>query len=183
MDTGALARALAVSSATNIAKDLRALQSRLTGVCGQVRTMAYQLHPSILDDLGLVVAVRSYCAEFSRREGIRVRFTHRSIDELVSKELASAVYRITQEALRNVARHSGAKDASVSLRGTEDALILNVRDSGCGFNVEAARSQAGLGLTSMEERARMLGGTLEIQSKPGKGTTVVVRIPFVRRPE
>jgi signal transduction histidine kinase len=98
----------------------------------------------------------------------------------VPQEIASTVYRITQEALRNIARHSGARTASVLLDVADDSLILTIRDTGSGFSVDTARAQPGLGLTSMEERARMPGGTFEITSRPGKGTIIRVQIPWIR---
>ena len=101
-----------------------------------VRNLAYQLHPSILDDLGLAVALGSYCEEFSRREGIRVEFMHRNLDALSSPEVASCVYRVAQEGLRNVAKHSGAKQASVSVVGTGRYVNLMIRDSGVGFPLD-----------------------------------------------
>jgi signal transduction histidine kinase len=183
LDVAGLAKTLPRSDPVQIEHELRALQSRLTGICGQVRTMAYQLHPSILDDLGLAVAIRSYCAEFSSREGIQVQFVHRHLTEPIGQELASALYRITQEALRNVAKHSGTTKASVSLVGSDKAITLRVRDNGIGFRVETARGGGGLGLTSMAERARMLGGTFDIKSSPGEGTTVTASIPWTGRNE
>jgi len=181
METGRLAKTLPVSPAADIRDKLRGLQSNLTNICGQVRSMAYHLHPSILDDLGVRVAIRSFCAEFSGREGIQVRFVHRGLTERLDEQVASTVYRITQEALRNVARHSGAKTATVSLSATIDTVTLRIRDTGSGFNVEAARAQPGLGLTSMRERALMLGGTFDVTSGTGKGSTITVRIPCKRQ--
>jgi PAS domain S-box-containing protein len=180
VDAGRLARVLPHSDPQRIENDLRALQSRLTVICGQVRTMAYQLHPSILDDLGLVVAVRSYCAEFSRREGIQTKFLHRNLSRPIPQEHASTIYRITQEALRNVAKHSGANTAFVSLVGSERDIMLTIRDTGKGFRLDEARAHGGLGLTSMEERARILHGTLEVNSRPTAGTTITARIPWTR---
>ena len=118
-----------------------------------VRNLAYQLHPSILDDLGLAVALGSYCEEFSRREGIRVEFTHRKLEPRLAPEVASCVYRVAQEGLRNAAKHSGAVEASVSVVGTGRYVNLMIRDSGAGFAVGSATARRGLGLTSMAERS------------------------------
>jgi PAS domain S-box-containing protein len=182
LDVASLAKSLPHSEAVEIETELRTLHSRLTRICGQVRTMAYQLHPSILDDLGLAVAIRSYCAEFSTREGIQVHFVHRQLTEPIEQEHASAVYRITQEALRNVAKHAGATRVSVSLVGSAQGITLRVRDNGKGFRVDGAKADTGgLGLTSMEERARMLGGSFDISSQPGKGTTITACIPWTGR--
>lgn len=181
MEAGSIAKTLPPSGPVELRNHLRALQSDLTDISGQVRSMAYHLHPSILDDLGVVVAVRSFCADFTRREGIKVRFTHRGVVESLDHQVSSTVYRITQEALRNVARHSGAKTASVCLSASVDAITLRVADTGCGFDVKAAHAQPGLGLTSMGERARLLGGTFDVTSRIGSGSIIRVHIPRVRQ--
>jgi PAS domain S-box-containing protein len=178
VDVGVLAKALPASDPEKIHRELRAVQARVAKLCGEVRRLAYQLHPSVLDDLGLPVALRSYCAEFSEREQIHTTFAHRNIYSPVPQDVASTIYRITQEGLRNVAKHSGSKRASVSLIGTLHDVTLTIRDFGGGFRPDSGKRRAGLGLTSMKERARLIGGELSIASKPNRGTTVRVRIPW-----
>jgi PAS domain S-box-containing protein len=177
VDIGTLRTGLATFPLGHIDSELHALQTRVAQVSEHVRNLAYQLHPSILDDLGLAIALRSYCEEFSRREGINVEFTHRNLDRPVSPEAASCLYRVTQEALRNVAKHSGAKNAFVSVSGKGRYVYLTVRDEGVGFLSESAMTRRGLGLTSMTERSHLLNGTLQVTSAPQKGTTVEVRVP------
>jgi len=134
----------------------------------------------MLDELGLAVALRSYCDEFARREGMDVRFMHRRLPGSMSQALSSAIYRITQEALRNAAKHSGSKKVHVSVSGTHDMIRLTIQDFGVGLPADwAATGPGGLGLTSMEERARLAGGVLELSSEPGKGTKVIARLPWI----
>ncbi len=177
VDIGTLRTGLASVPLRHIDGELHALQKRVVQVSENVRNLAYQLHPSILDDLGLAIALRSYCEEFSRREGIEVEFTHRNLDRRVSPEVASCLYRVTQEALRNLAKHSGARHAFVSVVGKGRYIHLTVRDTGVGFLSESAMTRRGLGLTSMAERSHLLNGTFRVTSAPQKGTTVEVRVP------
>ncbi|MEE9143634.1 MAG: ATP-binding protein, partial [Candidatus Binatia bacterium] len=137
-----------------------------------------QLHPSILDDLGLVDAIASECVRFKETEGISVRFKSENIPEGLSKEISLCLYRVTQESLRNMAKHSQAKRAHVKLTGAKGDLILSVRDSGIGFSRNGVRGKAGLGLASMEERVRLIQGHLSIRSNPGKGTIIKVQVPI-----
>jgi PAS domain S-box-containing protein len=177
VDMSALRSALSNAPSDQIDAELQALQTRVVKLSENVRNLAYQLHPSILDDLGLAVALRSYCEEFSRREGISVEFVHRNLEHPVSPEAASCVYRVAQEGLRNVAKHSGAKHAFVSVLGTGKYLNLLIRDSGVGFVPGSATVRRGLGLTSMTERGRLLNGTFRVTSTPGQGTVLQLRVP------
>jgi PAS domain S-box-containing protein len=177
VDIGALRSAVGHSTPDYMDGELHALQARVVGLSESVRNLAYQLHPSILDDLGLAVALGSYCEEFSRREGIHVEFVHRNIGHRVSPEVASCVYRIAQEGLRNVAKHSGSKKASVSVIGTGRYINLMVRDTGVGFLPGSITAKRGLGLTSMTERSRLLNGTFRITAAPGEGTVLQLRVP------
>jgi signal transduction histidine kinase len=143
-----------------------------------VHALSRQLHPSILDDLGLVDALRSECASFSQREGIAVRYTPQDIPAGIPKEVALCLYRIAQEALRNIAKHSRAREASVSLAATDDCILLSIEDTGIGFSANHTRGELGLGLDSMEERARLIGAELAIRSEAGRGTAVEVWAPY-----
>jgi PAS domain S-box-containing protein len=176
VDIGAVRNALGTSRPEDVKLEVRALQERVVKLSENVRHLAYQLHPSILDHLGLAVALRSYCEDFSRREGIEVEFIHRNADLDVSPQVASCVYRVAQEALRNVAKHSKATRASVYLVQTDRFVNLVVRDMGVGF--VPARIPAGhsLGLTSMEERSRLLNGKFQVVSAPGQGTVVKLQV-------
>lgn len=152
---------------------------RLTGILGDVDQTAYRLHPSSLDHLGLSVALKSYCADFGKQNNIDMRCTERNLPRTIPPHLGLTVYRVVQEALRNVAKHSGARRASVSLTGQKGVLVLSVRDSGHGFDASRPKKH-GLGLISMEERVREAGGNFKMKSTPGEGVRIEVRIPLPR---
>jgi two-component system NarL family sensor kinase len=142
----------------------------------RVRELSHLLHPSVLDDLGLKAAVKSFVSEFTEERGIEVE----SILKFESGDIPSAVkinlYRIVQEALNNVAKHSGARKASVRLFANGHDLKLSVKDNGRGFDFEG-RAYKTLGLLGMRERAELSGGTLVVVTAPGRGTEIRVSIP------
>ena len=143
-----------------------------------VRRLAHQLHPSVLDHLGLEVALRSYCADFSAHEGIQVKYSARNFPGSVPADIGLCLYRVCQESLRNIAKHSGAKRAAVTLEGTRGEIRLSIQDWGTGFDVKAAKQKQGIGLLSIGERVRLAGGTVTIKSHPGEGSRTIVRIPI-----
>lgn len=143
----------------------------------EVRGMAIRLRPGVLDDLGLVDALEWYTTEFERRGQIACIFTHTKIPK-VDNAIATAAYRIAQEALTNVARHARATRAEVSLGMDGEDLVLTVSDDGIGFNVEASSDEEALGLAGMRERAALVGGTLAVSSRPGGGTEVRLTVPL-----
>ncbi len=155
---------------------MQRIRTRLSQLSDDVRLMSHRLHPSILEDLGLTPALRSLTEEFGRRENMIATFSSREVPE-IPLEVATALYRITQEALRNISKHAGQTHARVSLRGTPEGVQLQVADFGQGFDMESSRS--GLGLLSMEERARQIGATLRVQSSLGDGTRITVGVPLL----
>jgi signal transduction histidine kinase len=142
----------------------------------QVQTLAFELRPSMLDELGLVEALRFQVARFGERSRMRARFTATPIDVRAPADIETACFRIVQEALSNVARHARARHVEITLSRQDDALEIAVKDDGAGFDVEKLRS--GLGLSGMGERAELAGGHLEIESAPGTGTAVRARFPL-----
>lgn len=142
-----------------------------------VRQISHRLHPAILSDLGLPAALRGLVQEFAEHENMPATYLSHELPESWSPEAATAIYRIAQEALRNVAKHAGKTHVKVSLSGKEGQLQLTVVDFGIGFDQEAAIPSPGLGMISMQERARLAGGTLTVQSTLGQGTTVTAEIP------
>jgi PAS domain S-box-containing protein len=155
-------------------EQLRALQGRIADIASGAQGMARRLHPSILDDLGLVKALKAECAHFSNREGIDVAFEHCDVPAALPREISLCLYRIAQESLRNIGKHAASPDAIVDLAGDGPGQIrLTVEDHGSGFSTTKADGR-GLGLVSMRERARLVGGTCSVQSAPGEGTRVDV---------
>ncbi len=150
------------------------------GISEEVRQLSHRLHPSVLDDLGLVPALRSLCAEFERTYSMKVQFAPpRSFSPVIPLSIATALYRISQEGLHNTAKYARSASVNIELATTAQDIRLTIRDSGPGFNPEAVRARGGgLGLMSMEERARLVRGTLEVRSSPGNGTEIEVRVPL-----
>jgi signal transduction histidine kinase len=142
-----------------------------------VHALAYQLHPSVLDDLGLSEALKVECEQFSRRESIPAQLTSFEATAELPSEVSVVLFRIAQEALRNAARHSRASQVSLVVTARNGSVGLRVSDDGVGF-VPGERRLRSLGHASMRERARLVGGTLEIESAPGRGTTVNVSVPL-----
>jgi signal transduction histidine kinase len=176
IDTAKLEKHLGTQEAALLL--LRAMRQQLVSLSEDVHALSRQLHPSILDDLGLVEALRSECASFSRREEIAVDYRPGKLPANLPKDIALGVYRVAQEALRNVAKHAGVNEASVTLVPAGPELLLRIQDQGAGFDLKSARAQPGLGLSSMEERVNLVQGRFTITSAPGSGTTVEVRIPL-----
>ncbi len=150
----------------------------LVSLSDDVRHLAYRFHPSILDDLGLETALQRLLDEFSTRTHIKVLFVHQSLPVALSKDVATALYRVVQECLSNVTRHAKASRIEVELTGDERFIELMIRDDGVGFDMEAmTTSQRGLGLLNAQERLLVFHGLCEVYSEPGKGTRVHARIP------
>jgi signal transduction histidine kinase len=155
------------------------LHDDVASLSDDVRHLAYQLHPSILDDLGLAVALQSFVTDFSKWEGIPVTFNPTDIPLTLPQEIASCLYRVTQESLRNVARHAQATQVEVNLTKEGEGLRLFIKDNGKGFTIEATPSgKPGLGLIGMQERVRVVQGTYEVKSPPGQGTEITVWVPI-----
>jgi signal transduction histidine kinase len=141
-----------------------------------VRRIAAELRPSILDDLGLIPALEWHNREFEKRFNIQVEFQSH-VDFKIPSGIATGIFRMYQESLTNVARHSGAKKVSAILDTTDENIHLSITDDGKGFDIDRAEQKT-LGLLGMKERAIMIGGKLEIKSEPGRGTTILITIPL-----
>lgn len=157
------------------------MATHVRDLSSEVHRMAYELHPAKLDQLGLVSAARAFAREVSQQSGVPIAFEPGAIPRELPPELALGLYRILQEALQNTIRHSGAAEARVEFRAETERIHLSVSDTGRGFDVEQARREGGLGLSSMQERVRLLHGTLAVTSVPGRGTRIEVSVPRVRR--
>ncbi|MEY2538505.1 MAG: hypothetical protein QOG67_2245 [Verrucomicrobiota bacterium] len=155
----------------------------LDRLLGQVRKISIDLRPSMLDDLGLVPALRSLLDQQGRRASVAVRFSAENVPEKLDSEIQTTCFRIAQEAITNAMRHADATQIDVELRRENGKLELLIRDNGIGFDVKLAQAQiAGLGLIGIKERAALVGGRTKIISTPNKGTTIGVSLPSTFRP-
>jgi signal transduction histidine kinase len=153
-------------------------QEILIGMGSDVRHLSHELFPPLLKEAGLPSALRAYCKEFSRTRGIPVSCEADSDFKELSPGTALALYRITQEALGNTAKHSKAKQVRVRLTRAQEVVRLIVSDDGVGFVPGRAGGSGGVGLLNMRERARVLNGAFELKSHPGDGTTIRAEVPF-----
>jgi len=143
-----------------------------------IRRIASELRPTILDDLGLIEALEWQSMEFERRNQINCVFTSSNSTLSINREIAIALYRIFQEALTNIARHSGAKHVIATLQVLPQQLTMTISDDGKGFDPEAVKAKKSLGLVGMKERALMVKGKLITETAPGKGTTIRIVVPM-----
>lgn len=157
---------------------IQTIQRETQQISEGIRRLSHDLHPATLRLLGLVSALKAHCREVEKRNGVEVRFTANGDVGQLEQDLVLCLFRIGQEALRNGIVHGRAARFTVSLARSDDHVELTVTDDGCGFNVETVRRTGrGLGLVSMEERARLFGGDVEIVSQPQRGTTICFRAP------
>lgn len=164
-----------------IVAELDQVYRQLDSLTAQIRQLSHQLHPGVLEHLGLVKALRSHVTELSNEEQIEVRFTTDVTTDPVPAEISVCIYRVALEALRNVSAHSGADSAHVTLSETNGWLVLEVSDSGKGFDVDKLGHGTGLGLASSEERVKFLHGSLEIRSVAHYGTRLTARVPLTNQ--
>jgi signal transduction histidine kinase len=157
--------------------EVATLQSQAMRAADDLRALSHELHPAALRHAGLVPAMRELCSQYGRGDSMRAVLAAKPRDINVPHEVALCLYRVTQEALRNAARHSGAQGALVTLSTDGEALELHIADDGRGFDEAAARRRGGLGLTSIDERVRLVGGTVRVDTSPGRGTRISVRVP------
>ena len=170
-------------SAGDCSKELRSIQDRLTELSDDVRHLAYQFHPSILDDLGLTVALQRLVDECAARANLQGTFDVSPSPPTVPQPVATCLYRIAQESLANVMKHARANKVIVSLASTADAITLTVQDDGVGFDTQQlANGHRGLGLISMAERLRLVRGTVTIDSIPHQGTRLSIKVPHAEVP-
>jgi signal transduction histidine kinase len=156
---------------------------RQTGsIASDIQALSHELHSSKLQLLEVVAAIGGFCREIAEQQEITIDFTNEGVPDDVPPDIALCLFRVLQEALRNAERHSQVRAFSVDLRGTADAIRLTVRDGGRGFDPHSAARGGGLGLTSMRERLKLVGGDLVIDSQPAKGTTIVARVPVPAAP-
>ena len=153
------------------------LQQQTSALVKTVRTLSHELHPSMIRHVGLLAALRGDCVEFGRQHGVAVHFRGSGDVGVVGDDVALCIYRVAQEALRNVAEHASAARVEVELVSYPTQLELTVTDDGCGFDLATSRRGGGLGLTSIDERVRLMHGCAWVDTAPRRGTRVGIRVP------
>ncbi|HEY6248463.1 MAG TPA: ATP-binding protein, partial [Candidatus Angelobacter sp.] len=148
-----------------------------TDISNDVQALSHDLHSSKLDYLGAVAGMKSWCKEFASRQGMQID-CRTDVQSTLPPETGLCLFRVLQEALHNITKHSGVMQIEVELLENSGEIHLTIRDLGKGFDVETAKEGRGLGLTSMRERVRLVNGTIAIDSKPMGGTTIHVRVPL-----
>jgi PAS domain S-box-containing protein len=158
-------------------QQLRDIAEIAASVSSSIHDLSHQLHPSQLDLLGLTASLEGLCRELSKQHTLQVRFVSPEVPKPIPKDVGLCLFRIAQEALRNAVRHSGVAEAHVELSEHDDGIVLCISDAGAGFSPESAKAGSGLGLVSMRERLRLVGGQLSVESGPSQGTRIRVRVP------
>src|SRR5215469_4170196 len=161
---------------SDLQNSARELRRQTLEISSEVQALSHDLHSSKLEYLGIVAGIKSWCKEFSERQKVEIDFRS-GVQSLLPIDVGRTLLRVLQEALHNASKHSGVRQVGVELRETAGEIQMIVRDSGKGFNVETALHGTGLGLTSMQERVRLVNGTIKIDSKPMHGTSIHVRVP------
>ena len=152
-------------------------KQRIIEISSDVQALSHELHSSKLEYLGLATAAKSLCREVAEKNNVEIDFKQGGVPRSLSDEVSLSLFRILQESLHNSVEHSGVKHIEVQLWEQENEIHLMVKDLGRGFDIELAKQGKGLGLTSMQERVRLVNGTMTVQSKPMHGTTIRVSIP------
>ena len=162
-----------------IASRMEELREQTMGIANDVQALSHELHSSKLEYLGAVGGMKSWCKEFGERQGLQIEFKSPESPMSLPPEVGLCLFRVLQEALHNAAKHSGVRRIEVQLREDSGEIHLIVSDLGRGFDLETAMQGRGLGLASMQERLRLVGGELSIESHPQHGTTIHARVPLV----
>ena len=157
---------------------LRACREQIGMLAQEIQEFSRQLHPCVLHELGLEIALRGDCDAYSRRTGTAVEFSAENVPEVLPEDIRLCLYRVAQESLHNIWKHAEANRVRVTLRASNEEIELMVEDFGKGFDIEATKGQGGLGVISMQERVRLVCGSFAITTKVGDGTRVQVRIPL-----
>ena len=154
------------------------IQKQISEIAADIQSLSHELHSAKLQYLGIAPAMRGFCREFGEQQRVEVDFQTHDLPGPLSADTSLCFFRVLQESLHNAVKHSGVRHFEVRLWGTSDGIHLTVRDSGEGFDHQAAKTSQGLGLVSMEERLKLLKGTLSIDSQPKRGTTIHAYLPF-----
>lgn len=164
-------------------RSVERLQTQAHELAAEIHRLSYRLHPAKLDHLGLAAAINSLCAELNETEKMKVEFFQTGFPDAVEKDITLCVFRIAQESLRNCVKHSQADSVRVVLTRTRNAIRLLVSDNGCGFITNSDSMEKGLGFISMKERLHLVGGKINVYSKPLRGTRIEVSVPLKLKAE
>ena len=167
----------------SLRQSVQRLQVQAQDIAAEIHRLSYKLHPSKLDHVGLAAAVKSLCGELTDSGKLKVEFHQTGFPAALDRDVTLCVFRIAQEGLRNCAKHSGAESARVVLSKTRNAVRLVVSDNGCGFNAKSALMEKGLGFISMKERLHVLGGQMNVYSRPLRGTRIEIAVPLKLEPD
>ena len=167
-----------LASAADLNQEIRDVNKQIGNLASDIHALSRDLHPPKLEHIGLEGAVVGFCEELSNRHGVTIDVHCENIPTALPSEISLCLYRVLQEALQNVVKHSASRNGHVSLNGQVDTITLTVKDSGAGFDPHEAMRGSGLGLTSMKERLKVVGGQLSIQSQRGGGTTIHAVAPL-----
>jgi signal transduction histidine kinase len=178
MDLDEIAEKVPSPGCEAVKLEIAAATGQVDELAQDLRELSHRLHPQTLDDLGLEKAMRDLCETFQRRHSLKAQLSVCNIPEETKPSTALALYRIAQEALHNVVKHSQADSVSIALVGGTASLEFSIRDNGKGFEAGAPRRGTGLGLITMAQRAKLAGGQFEIQSYPNRGTRIRVSVPL-----
>jgi PAS domain S-box-containing protein len=154
------------------------VRNRIVDISTDVQMMSHELHSAKLSYLGTAVAMKSFCREFGEHHKFEIDFESRDLPRQLAPDVSLCLFRVLQEALHNAGKHSGVKRFEVQLWGTSEEVHLTISDLGSGFDAEAAMQGRGLGITSMQERLKLVKGDLSITSQPKRGTTIHARVPL-----
>jgi signal transduction histidine kinase len=179
IDLDVLGKALPLPT-TEARTRIRVLSDGMLQLAKDLQALAHRLRPSSLEYLGVVSASASFCRDVSSQQNVDIAFTDEAIPDALPNHVALSVFRVLQEAVTNAVKHAGVRHVAVTLRGSPEEIRLEIVDAGTGFDVDAVLCARALGLVGMQERVRLIGGELVIQSRPGTGTSIRVRVPLSR---
>jgi signal transduction histidine kinase len=166
------------ASAAGLQQEIGEFSQEIAHLVADIHALSHGLHPSRVELLGLEAAAAGFCEELSNRHGVTIDVHFENVPKALPREISLCLYRVLQEALQNVVKHSVSQHAHVSLNGQISTINLTVKDSGAGFDPHEAMRGRGLGLTSMKERLKVIGGQLTIHSQRGRGTMIHAVAPL-----
>lgn len=172
---------MSLSADATIAPALDDIRQQTSEITDDIHALSHRLHSSMLDHLGVIPALQRLVEECSVRYTIPIALTHSTLPVRLSSDVSLCLFRIVEETLTNIAKHSQSASARVDVRTSGDGIRLTVADEGVGFDPKILETKAGLGFVSMRERLRLVHGTIRIHSAPSRGTTVDVWVPWQRR--